>query len=121
MIKRIEAVCLLVEDLAVSRNFYEKVLKLEVSIIDTGFVEYKLGESPLAIFQKNEATAMFPKKFMGSTGGVVIALKVDDTPTVCKQIESQGIEIFEGPKQTSWGQEVAYLYDPDGHLIEITN
>ncbi|OGV92180.1 hypothetical protein A3B57_03740 [Microgenomates group bacterium RIFCSPLOWO2_01_FULL_47_10] len=120
MINKLDAVCLLVEDLKQSRNFYEKILNLEVSITDTGFVEYKLGETPLALFQKSDATAMFPNKFMKPSGGAVIALKVDDVSSSCEAIKSQGIKIFEGPKTTSWGQTVAYLHDPDGHIIELT-
>lgn len=120
-IKRIFAICLLVEDLSVSRDFYENKLGLQVNSEDIGFVDYKLGETPLALFEKKHAIAMFQAKYIKSPGGAVIALQVDDVAKACKELIDKGVEIFEGPKNTSWGQTVAYLHDPDGHIIEITN
>ncbi len=121
MITKLFAVCLLVEDLSKSREFYETKLGLRVNSEDIGFVDYKLGESPLALFEKKFADAMFQKKFMRPSGGVVIALQVDDVGKACERLKEKGVAIFEGPKQTSWGQTVAYLHDPDGHIIEITS
>ncbi len=121
MIKKIFAICFLVKDLSVSREFYEQKLGLLVNSQDTGFVDYKLGETPLALFEKKHATAMFPKKLMANPGGVVVALQVDSVENICTDLLSKGIKIFEGPIQTSWGQTVAYLQDPDGHIIELTS
>lgn len=53
MITKVFAICLLVEDLQVSRDFYEQKLGLTVNSTDTGFVDYKLGETPLALFEKS--------------------------------------------------------------------
>lgn len=121
MITKLFAVCLLVEDLAISREFYENKLGLTVNSTDTGFVDYKLGETPLALFEKKHATAMFSETYMKSAGGAVIALQVDHMAKTCKELAEKGVEIFEGPKDTSWGQTVAYLHDPDGHIIELTS
>jgi lactoylglutathione lyase len=121
MIKKLFAICLLVEDISVSRDFYENKLSLLVNSTDTGFVDYKLGEAPLALFEKKHATAMFEEKYMKSSGGTVIALQVEDMSKTCQELIAKGVEIFEGPKTTSWGQTVAYLHDPDGHIIEVTD
>lgn len=121
MVIKLFAVCLLVDDLVKSRDFYENKLGLSVNSEDVGFVDYKLGESPLALFEKRSATAMFPTKFMKPAGGIVIALQVDDVTKTCQDLTVKGVEIFEGPKTTSWGQTVAYIHDPDDHIIELTN
>lgn len=121
MIKRLDALCLLVNDLGKSRHFYEDLLGLAVNSTDTGFVDYQLGETPLALFEKSHATAMFPAKFISSAGGVVVALRVDDVPLTYATLVSKGVVFFEPPKTTSWGQVVAYFHDPDGHIIEITS
>jgi catechol 2,3-dioxygenase-like lactoylglutathione lyase family enzyme len=121
MITKIFAVCLLVENLESSVQFYRDKLGLVVNSQDTGFVDFKLGETPLALFQKSEATSMFPSKFMSPAGGVVLALQVDDVEKTCNELEARGVLIFEKPKKTSWGQTVAYLHDPDGYIIELTN
>ncbi len=121
MITRVEAICLLVSNLISSRDYYENKLGLTVSLTDTGFVEYKLGDTPLAIFERKHATAMFPSKFMSRPGGAVIALKVSDVHKLCKNLEEKGVTPFEGPKKVPWGQTVAYIHDPDGHIIELTD
>lgn len=121
MITKMFAVCLLVKDLAKSREFYEQKLGLIVNSEDTGFVDYKLGETPLALFENEHATAMFPAKHMRPAGGAIIALSVEDVSKTCQKLEEKGIEIFEGPKLTTWGQTVAYLHDPDGYIIELTD
>lgn len=64
---------------------------------------------------------MFAKQYMQEPGGVVIALQVEDVGKVCNELKEKGIEVFEGPKKTSWGQTVTYLHDPDGHIIELTS
>jgi catechol 2,3-dioxygenase-like lactoylglutathione lyase family enzyme len=92
-----------------------------VNSTDVGFADFKLAETSLAIFQKKEATAMFPAKFMKPAGGVVVALHVDDMQKTCAELMKKDIEIFEGPKMTAWGQTVAYLHDPDEYIIELTS
>lgn len=121
MITKVFAICLLVEDLSVARDFYENILGLLVNSTDTGFVDYKLGETPLALFEKKHAAAMFEEKYMKPSGSTVIALRVDDVVRTCAELVDKRVEIFEGPKQTSWGQTVAYLHDPDGNIIELTS
>lgn len=121
MIQSLFAVCLVVENLTKSLEFYRDKLGLKIKSTDTGFADFELGETPLAIFEKNHATAMFPARFMTKPGGVVIALKVDDIEKTVGALESKGVLIFEKPKHTSWGQTVAYLQDPDGYILELTN
>lgn len=121
MVTKLFAVCLLVENLAKSREFYESKLGLTLNSQDGGFVDYKLGESPLALFEQKSAIAMFPAQYMSPAGGAVIALQVDDVAQTCLDLQNKGVTIFEGPKTTPWGQTVAYLHDPDGYIIELTS
>lgn len=121
MIHKIFAVCLVVEDLERSVDFYQNKLGMKINSRDTGFVDFKLGETPLSLFQRSEAESMFPSKYMTSPGGVVLALRVDDVEKTFEDLSSRGILAFEKPKDTAWGQKVAYFHDPDGYIIEITN
>lgn len=121
MINKLDAICLLVDNLVISQDFYQNKLGLIVKSTDTGFVEFELGETPLALFEKKHAVAMFPSKYMKASGGAVIALRVEDIYKTCDEMKNKGITIFEGPKKTSWGQTVAYLHDPDGNIVELTS
>ena len=64
---------------------------------------------------------MFPKENMGKGGGVVIGFQVDDVKKTCETLKAKGVEIFEGPKKTEWGQTVAYFKDPDDNIWEVSN
>ena len=120
MFKKLFAVCLLVNDFDKSYDFYKNTLGLKVNSNEGKFANFKLGETELAIFQKSEATAMFPKKYMESGGGSVIGFQVKNVEKVCKSLKDKGIKIFEGPKKTAWGQTVAYFNDPDDNIWEVS-
>lgn len=120
MFTKLYALCLLVDDFEKSLTFYSDKLGLKLNSQDSKYADFKLGETLLAIFQKDEAIAMFPKKYMNSGGGVVIALPVKHVEQTCRKLAMKGITIFEGPKKTTWGQTVAYFNDPDGNVLEVT-
>ncbi len=120
MFDKLFAVCLLVEDLDNSMRFYQEVLGLKVNSRDDGFIDFELGETSLAVFQRDKAVKMFPEKFMGMTGGLVLAFQIENVSKSCELLKQRGVEIFEGPKTTSWGQTVAYFKDPDGNIWEIS-
>ena len=120
MFNKLYAACLLVDDFDKSLDFYKNILGLTVNSQEKGFVNFKLGETELAVFQKDEATAMFPKKYMGKGGGISLAFQVADVEKTCKDLQVKGVKIFEGPKVTAWGQTVAYFQDPDKNIWEIS-
>ena len=120
MITSLYAICLLVENLEKSLSFYRDILGLIVNSTDTGYVDFKLGDTLLAVFEKNAATAMFPKAHMMTGGGAVFAYQVDDVASACEKLKAKGVEIFEGPKEMPWGQTVAYFKDPDSNIWEVT-
>jgi len=121
MFNKLYAVCLLVDDFDKSLKFYKDTLGLKVkSQEDKSFAAFDLKGTEMAIFQKDGATAMFPKEHMAKGGGVSIGFNVDDLNKAYEEIKSKGIEIFEGPKTTPWGQKVAYFKDPDGNVWEVS-
>lgn len=121
VIHNLYAVCLLVNDFEKSLAFYRNTLGLVLNSQDNKYADFKLGDTLLAIFQKDEATVMFSQSQMGKGGGAVYAYQVENVGAACKELQEKGIEIFEGPKKTPWGQTVAYFKDPDGHIWEITS
>jgi catechol 2,3-dioxygenase-like lactoylglutathione lyase family enzyme len=51
--------------------------------------------------------------------GFHIAFTVEDGETAAEHIAAAGLEIIDGPRRRPDGFHQFYLYDPDGHLIEI--
>ncbi len=103
MFNKLFANCLLVNDFEKSLSFYRDVLGLKVNSQDGKFADFKLEGTSLAIFEKDAAVTMFPKKHMGSGGSVVLAFQVDDVNKTCEELKTKSVEIFEGPKTTDWG------------------
>ena len=120
MLNKLFANCLLVNNFEKSLAFYRDILGLEVNSNEGKFADFKLEGTSLAIFEKEAATAMFPRKFMGNGGGVILAFQVEDVQKTCDELITKGIEIFEGPKTTPWWQTVAYFNDPDGNIWEVS-
>jgi catechol 2,3-dioxygenase-like lactoylglutathione lyase family enzyme len=121
MIKSMYAVCLLVQNFDVSLKFYRDTLGLVLNSQDDKYADFKLGDTLLAIFQKDQAESMFPASHMNSGGGAVYAYQVADVTKGCEELKGKGIEIFSGPSTMPWGQTVAYFKDPDNHIWEITS
>lgn len=121
MFKKLFAICLLVNDFDKAFSFYKDILGLEVNSHEGKFANFKLEGTELAVFEKSEASAMFPQSYMKSGGGAVIGFQMADVEKTCREIESKGVKIFEGPKTTEWGQTVAYFNDPDGNIWEVSS
>src|SRR3989338_2111119 len=120
MINNLFAVCILANDFDKSLDFYQNKLGLKIKSQDGKFADFQIEGTSLAIFQKDQATAMFPSHFMKSGGGTVLGFQVNNIKKACKQLKLKGIAIFEGPKTTPWGQKVAYFQDPDENIWEIS-
>jgi lactoylglutathione lyase len=120
MFKKLFAACLLVNDFDESLHFYKNVLGLTVNSQEGKFANFKLGETELAIFQKDEAVGMFAKKYMGKGGGICLGFQVSDVEKTAKELKTKGVNIIEGPKKTAWGQIVAYFLDPDDNIWEVS-
>ncbi len=120
MFNKLFAVCLLVNDFEHSLTFYRDIIGLEVNSTNDEFEDFKLAGTSLAIFSRKTAITMFPAKHMGKAGGAVYGFQVADVPEICKILKTKGVEIFEGPKTTEWGQTVAYFKDPDDNIWEIS-
>lgn len=119
-INSVFAVCLLVDNLKSSITFYQNVLGLVQNNQDKGFIDFKLEGTSFALFQKDSATTMFHSKYMGTGGGFVLAVQVENLKELAEDLNTKGITIIEGPKTTEWGQKVLYILDPDKNIIEIS-
>jgi catechol 2,3-dioxygenase-like lactoylglutathione lyase family enzyme len=120
MFNSLFAVCLLVEDVKRSTAFYKDVLGLEINSADGGFANFKLQGTELAIFEKKDATGMLPASYIKPSGGFLLGFRVKDLEQACATLKERGASFFEGPKQTAWGQKVAYFYDPDKNIWEVS-
>jgi len=93
------------------------------------FYQALLGQEPvarsegMAIFMVGETKIFIHHNYVPGEGDLPpqnhIAFAVDDVDKACEKLAAQGLVIDRLPKDYYWGRS-AYLHDPDGQQIEIT-
>ena len=94
-------------------DFYRSVLGLSVIHETDWFVEFELGDAArLSVADARRAT-------IESAGGrgVTISLRVKDVVLAWAELAAAGLEPTE--LKDLWGALVTYIYDPEGHRIEV--
>jgi catechol 2,3-dioxygenase-like lactoylglutathione lyase family enzyme len=94
-------------------DFYRRLLS----------VEPVASSETMAIFFTGETKIFIHYKYAPKDGELPPenhhAFKVEDVDTVCNQLLGQGLMLEVPPQDFYWGRS-AYLRDPDGHQIELT-
>ena len=123
-ITRINHVGLRVRDLAVTREFYER--------LGFDFIAGPVGPEPVAIMEHpsgvninfilnvspdSSLTNLLMDEPMKHTGYTHIALEISDAESVEHQLDAVGIEITE--KVKFGGAYFFFVRDPDGNVIEF--
>ena len=95
-------------------TFYRDRLKLPVIFSTDWFVEFSLNaKSRLSIADQKRSS------IRGCGGqGVTIALEVDNVEFLWENAEKAGLKPTD-LKKHPWDARVFYLFDPEGHRIEI--
>jgi catechol 2,3-dioxygenase-like lactoylglutathione lyase family enzyme len=94
-------------------EFYERLLGVKPVSQSNDMSIFFLGDLKIFIHYRYipEAGELPPENHMAFLAG-----NVDET---CKQLIDQGLSVEVPPQDFYWGRS-AYLRDPDGHQIEIT-
>ena len=86
-------------------------------------VEPVASSGTMAIFFAGETKIFIHYRYAPKNGELPPedhhAFKVQDVDTVCKELMGQGLMLEIAPQDFYWGRS-AYLRDPDGHQIELT-
>lgn len=116
---------LYVEDIDRSMRFYEDAFGFERRFVDENhvYLEFQTGGTTLA-FTKLEFAAehcgpIAAATPQGPTPPSEIALIVADVDSAVDLAVAAGATLLRSPETKFWGQLVAYIRDPDGHLIQL--
>jgi len=95
-------------------EFYRDHLKLPVNFSTDWFVEFCLSAtSRLSIADEKHASI---KSCRGK--GITLALEVENIDKTWEDIDKAGLNPT-GIRKHAWNARVFYLFDPEGHRIEI--
>lgn len=117
---------LYVDDVESTLAFYTSAFGLEQKMLtpEKDYGELSTGSTVIAFASLELASSNFRKPFTVSKSeanpfGVEIAFAVEDVDQVMSRAVDVGAVIWEVPSTKPWGQEVGYLRDPNGFIIEI--
>lgn len=110
-----------VEDIKVSREFYQNIFSLEV---EADFGENVVFKKAFSIWQKKRANKIiFENKIISErkevNNNVELYFETIDIESIWEKILWFKVEIIHPIKEESWGQRVIRFYDPDKFIIEV--
>jgi catechol 2,3-dioxygenase-like lactoylglutathione lyase family enzyme len=94
-------------------KFYRDVLKLMVNHKTEWLVEFQLVDNTYLSIANAANTSI-----QSSNGsGITLSFQVDNVDVAQRQFREIGIET--GPIKPIWGARAFYIFDPEGHRIEL--
>jgi predicted enzyme related to lactoylglutathione lyase len=111
---------LFVKQQAASRDFYQAILSLEPRLDVPGMTEFELGRGTvLGLMPKDSLQAL-----LGLESGhhsSELYLVVPDPKAKAARALERGASVASPLAKRSWGAEVIYLRDPDGHILALAD
>jgi predicted enzyme related to lactoylglutathione lyase len=92
--------------------FYEGLLGLWRRAAPPGFAVLLLGSGASAVELMLHERPTHP-----SMAGVALSVRVDDVNTMAEEAQRIGCVVIDQPTDQPWGERLAVLTDPDGHVI----
>jgi catechol 2,3-dioxygenase-like lactoylglutathione lyase family enzyme len=122
-IDRLDHLVLTVQNIAVTCDFYSRVLGVQVVTFGTNRKALQFGQQKINLHERGKE---FDPKAVHPTPGSGDLCFITEVPLqeVISHFRSCGVEILEGPVRRTGAVgpiESIYLRDPDGNLIEVSN
>ena len=94
-------------------KFYRDMIRLPVLLQKAWFVEFQLTDNSCL------SVADAARTSIASAGGdgMTLSWLVEDIDAVHDRMLADGIDV--GPFTVTWGARAFYLFDPEGHRIEV--
>jgi len=119
---------LYVADVAGTLDFYERALGQRRRFVhESGqYAELDTGDTVLALAAHDLAAANLPgvyrpEESTGARPAFEVCFVTDDVQGAFDRAITEGAESVTPPQTKPWGQDVAYVRDPDGNLVELAS
>ena len=117
--KPFNSVCIVSQDVARLRDFYQAVLQQEPQG-DTVFAWFTSPRADLALYSLANTEQMAPGCMTGAGyGGVVLEFGVEDVDAEYERLLQLNVPIVKPPTTQPWGIRSVWFRDPDGNLINF--
>jgi lactoylglutathione lyase len=117
---------LYVRDVAASVDLYERAFGQRRRFVhDSGqYAELDTGSTTLSLASHELAEANLPGAFrrpVGEATAFEVCFVTDDVAGAYDRAVREGAEPVTPPQTKPWGQDVAYVRDADGNLVELAS
>lgn len=119
---------LYVSDVTSSLDFYERALGQRRRFLhESGqYAELETGETALAFAAHELAAANLPGIYRPEDRPSVrppfeVCFVTDNVQVAFDRAVEEGAAAVSAPQTKPWGQDVAYVRDPDGNLVELAS
>ncbi|NPV50912.1 MAG: glyoxalase/bleomycin resistance/dioxygenase family protein [Candidatus Methanofastidiosum sp.] len=110
-----------VEDISISKNFYQDIFGLEIEmdfgenvVFKKAFSIWQRKRAEKIIFQKEKETQI-NKQY----NNIELYFETKDISSIWEKIIASKLEIIHPIKEEQWGQRVFRIYDPDRFILEV--
>jgi catechol 2,3-dioxygenase-like lactoylglutathione lyase family enzyme len=120
--KGISVLTLFVEDLALTKKFYQEILNLPLIFEDNNSAVLKFSNILINLLKLAAADELIkPAKAASREAGArfVFTLEVEAVDARCAELAALGVKLLNGPMDRPWGVRTASFSDPAGYLWEI--
>jgi catechol 2,3-dioxygenase-like lactoylglutathione lyase family enzyme len=111
--KAVAEIALFTDDVAAASEFYAGVLGAAPVAEWPGGAVFAVGGSKLLVHERSAAMES------GPPNEDHFAFSVADLDAACAERRAQGLTFLVEPREFPWGRS-AYLRDPDGRLVELS-
>ena len=118
----IDAITLFVEDLELSKHFYQNAFGLPVHFEDGNSAVFKFENSLINLLKIPAAHDFIEPGVVASPlagSRFQLTIPVDDVDAACAELAGRGVELLNGPMNRPWGIRTASFTDPGGHIWEL--
>jgi lactoylglutathione lyase len=117
---------LYVRNVAVSVEMYERAFGQRRRFVhESGeYAELDTGETTLSFASHGLAESNLPDVFRrpdGATTAFEVCFVTEDVAGAYDRAVREGAEPVTPPQTKPWGQDLAYVRDPDGNLVELAS
>jgi catechol 2,3-dioxygenase-like lactoylglutathione lyase family enzyme len=122
-IERIDHLVLTVQDIAVTCDFYSRVLGVQAVTLGDGRKALQFGQQKINLHERGKESEPKAMRPTPGSGDICFMTRVP-LRQVMDHITSCGVEMIEGPVKRAGAVgpiESIYVRDPDGNLIEVSN
>jgi lactoylglutathione lyase len=119
---------LYVRHVAASLELYERAFGQRRRLLHGSgeYAELETGATTLAFASRELAETNVPGAFEAGEAGLAqpsfeVCFVTEDVEAAYERAVREGVEPVTPPHSKPWGQDVAFVRDPDGHLVELAS